>query len=246
MTTRKYNRTILLDTLKPLLAKSGNQCAYPDCNHPIFNENGTLIAQLCHIEAVSPGGERYNPSLTDEEKNSYKNLLFLCYRHHIETNDVNLYSVEALRKIKSNHEAKYKEATYLFSDKEIKELSKEANRFWEEIDLLHSQHTYPNLAVPIDSNENIETLIIQIKENLKSLYEVSDVLMEEYQRKHFEYVCLMLPNLITRTSVALEQIEIKYLEELLLKKPDSETLKTKLVLLRKEFARTAQSSGLLD
>jgi len=74
-------------TLRALLAKSGNQCAFPDCNHPLINEKNKLIAQLCHIEAANKGGERYNPNQDDEQRRGYENLLFLCYRHHIETND---------------------------------------------------------------------------------------------------------------------------------------------------------------
>ena len=71
-------------------------------------------------------------------------------------------------------------------------------------------------------------------------------LMKDYTIDNFESICLAFPNLLTRISVALDQIEIKYIEELILQKPDSKALRTKLKRLRKAFEETAQSAGLAD
>ena len=84
---QKFQRKIKFETIKALLARSGNQCAFSNCVHPIFNDNNLFVSQLCHIEAISPEGPRYNPDATAEKVNSYSNLLFLCYRHHKETDD---------------------------------------------------------------------------------------------------------------------------------------------------------------
>lgn len=70
--------------------------------------------------------------------------------------------------------------------------------------------------------------------------------MSECKMTHFEYVCLAMPNLLTRLSVAIDQIEIKYLEEQILKKPDSEELKDKLEDVRKNFESIAKHAGLAD
>jgi hypothetical protein len=91
------------DVLRSLFARSGNQCAFPGCTQPLINEKNKLIAQICHIEAASEGGDRYNPSGNDEHRRSYENLLILCYPHHIETNDVDEYPVARLLKIKREH-----------------------------------------------------------------------------------------------------------------------------------------------
>ncbi len=97
------------DTLKLLLARSGNQCAFPDCTHEIYDDDGTLVAQCCHIEAAVEGGERYNPNLSQEDRRSPDNLLFLCYKHHQRTDNVKVYTVEEMRRMKKTHESRFSE-----------------------------------------------------------------------------------------------------------------------------------------
>lgn len=243
---RKYSRDILINTLKSLLAKSGNQCAFPNCSHPIFNDNNLFIAQLCHIESVSPLGQRHNPNKSDEETNSYENLMFLCYRHHKETDDVVSYPVKRLKEMKSAHEAKFKETAYDYSDEALKSLIEETNVYWRKIEEIHSNHVIPELAVPINTKSDILTLIDEIKQNLGSLSDLNLAFMSELKKTHFEFVCLAIPNFLTRSSVALDQIEIKHVEELLLKNSDDQNLKAKLKQLRKRFEEIAQSAGLSD
>ncbi len=97
--------TIKKDVLRNLSIRSKNKCAFPGCDHPILNLDGDYIAELCHIEAAEPGGPRYNPQQSDEERRSYDNLLFLCHRHHKETDDEALYPVTLMKKIKFEHES---------------------------------------------------------------------------------------------------------------------------------------------
>lgn len=243
---KKYSRQISKDNLKLLLARSGNQCAFTDCLHPLFDDNNLFIAQLCHIEAVSPNGQRYNPNKTDEEINSYENLLFLCYRHHKVTDNVSLYPVEKLKEIKTNHEAKFKEATYVYPNEVLTNLEKEIDDFWMHIDQIHTEHIVPNLAVPINTKKEILSLITETQEYLEHLTQVNSVLMSECKKTHFEYVCLTMPNLLTRLSCTIDQIEIKYLEEQILKKPDNKELKDKLKEVRSNFETVAKHWGLAD
>lgn len=93
--------------LRELYLKSGNQCAFPGCTHPIVNSNGNYVGQVCHIEAAEEGGQRFNPNPTNEERRALSNLMLLCYDHHIETNNVQKYTVDALKKMKRAHEAKF-------------------------------------------------------------------------------------------------------------------------------------------
>jgi hypothetical protein len=65
-----------------LLLRSGNECAFPGCTHPIFNDEDELVAECCHIEAALPGGERFNADQSNEQRRQYNNLLFMCNRHH--------------------------------------------------------------------------------------------------------------------------------------------------------------------
>ena len=93
------------DVLRDLAISSRNQCAFPRCDHPLLDSEGVYVAELCHIEAAEPGGERYNPSQSDEQRRGAANLLFLCHKHHKITDDVELYPVSRMRQIKSEHEA---------------------------------------------------------------------------------------------------------------------------------------------
>ena len=93
-------------TLKALWGTSGNQCAFPGCTQQMV-ENSKIIGTACHIEAAEEGGQRYNPSQTDEERRSLENLILLCPTCHVRTNDVDLYTVTILKSMKYEHEAKF-------------------------------------------------------------------------------------------------------------------------------------------
>jgi len=90
------------ETLKILYLKSGNECAYPDCENSMYKKE-TLIGQVCHIEDAKPGG-RYNPNKSNEENRIESNLMLMCYEHHVLTNDPGEYPVQLLQKMKSKHE----------------------------------------------------------------------------------------------------------------------------------------------
>lgn len=93
------------EVLRVLCAFSGNLCAFPGCNHLIFTPQGVLVAELCHIEAAMPGGERFNPDMTNEQRRSFNNLMFMCSKHHKTTDDVDEYPVSVLKEMKAKHEA---------------------------------------------------------------------------------------------------------------------------------------------
>ena len=92
------------EALRDLAILSKNKCAFPGCDRPILNLQGVYVAELCHIHAAEPGGQRYNPVQTDEERRAPENLLFLCHEHHKETDDEARYPPERLRDIKRAHE----------------------------------------------------------------------------------------------------------------------------------------------
>ncbi len=69
--------TIDVNTIKRLFAHSGNRCAFPDCTNPIFEDDGILTGQCCHIEAASKKGPRYNGNMSAADRKGYDNLLLL-------------------------------------------------------------------------------------------------------------------------------------------------------------------------
>jgi hypothetical protein len=92
-------------TLKRLFALSGNQCAFPKCQAPLIH-NDTLLGEVCHIKADSPGGPRYDPNQTDAERPAFDNLLVLCPTHHTVIDDDEVsFSVLRLHEIKRDHES---------------------------------------------------------------------------------------------------------------------------------------------
>ena len=92
-------------TIKRLYALSKNKCAFPGCTALLVNKNNAMNSNICHIEAASEGGERYNPSMTNKERADYKNLILLCIQHHDKTNNVELYPVSVLQEMKASQES---------------------------------------------------------------------------------------------------------------------------------------------
>lgn len=110
--------------IKRLFALSGNQCAYLDCQNPIVDEFGTIIGEICHIEAAEVGGERYNPESNDEYRRSYENLILFCAIHHKKTNNVQEYPSNKLHSFKSIHENNNRTKQYIPSDEIIEKIIK--------------------------------------------------------------------------------------------------------------------------
>jgi hypothetical protein len=91
-------------TIKRLFALSGNRCAFPKCTAEIVCE-GTVVGQICHIKAVSPGGPRYDAGQSKEERHSFENLLLLCGTHHAVIDDAEeAFTVQYLLDMKRKHE----------------------------------------------------------------------------------------------------------------------------------------------
>lgn len=161
-------KAISLDILKALLARSGNKCAFPGCNHPIINEDNLLVAELSHIEAVSDNGPRFNPNLSIAEVNSYDNLLYLCHRHHKEIDyQPQKYTIGLLRKIKNEHEAQFIENPFQFNFQLIFKINSEFEHFWREIEYLNDNcHVIDDLKVKINTNATFFEIISDIKVSL--------------------------------------------------------------------------------
>lgn len=103
---RQYKPTTVrrLDTL------SGNECAEPTCSKKLIAEDGeSIISKICHIEAASANGPRWNKDSTDDERRDFGNLILLCDEHHVIIDNKNneaKFPVYLLKKWKTDHEAK--------------------------------------------------------------------------------------------------------------------------------------------
>jgi hypothetical protein len=92
-----------------LLPVTHNQCAMhdiePTCENYSLIQGDHFFGEFAHISAAEAGGERYDTTLDDDQRNDIKNIIVLCPNHHtiIDKKD-NAYTVEKLLEIKDKHE----------------------------------------------------------------------------------------------------------------------------------------------
>lgn len=176
------------ETIKNLLEKSGNQCAFPGCCHPILNERNLFIAKLVTInKEESNEGERYDPDDQDASPlNKESNLLFLCYRHYIETQDPAAYSPSILLDLKDMHERTIISKSFQrytptvintiktdltgipFKTTEVEEVEEEELEVFEELEELAELETllHDDEIVTIAKDDEVDPLdIIAIEQN---------------------------------------------------------------------------------
>ncbi|MGA2143719.1 MAG: hypothetical protein ABSH49_01915 [Bryobacteraceae bacterium] len=96
-------------TIKRLFAVSGNICAFPECRTPLVDEtSGKVTGRICHINAQSEGGPRYDATQSEEEQHGFENLILMCPVHHdIIDADHRTYTVERLQQMKFDHESSH-------------------------------------------------------------------------------------------------------------------------------------------
>ncbi|HAT49725.1 MAG: hypothetical protein HQL07_06845 [Nitrospirae bacterium] len=144
-------KALTMETVRKLFALSGNQCAFPGCDHPLVDD-GDYVAEVCHIEAANIGGQRYNPNMTDDERRSPANLLVLCHRHHKKTDRLHLYTVEKLKRIKEEHERQFVGKPFSVSEKLIKDAIYEELFFWDDVTQINkSAMDEFDLIMPVDA-----------------------------------------------------------------------------------------------
>jgi hypothetical protein len=180
---------------RALLARSGNKCAYPGCVRPIVNTHNIYEAQLCHIESVGHKEQRFNPNLTDEEVNGYNNLMFMCLKHHIETNDENVYTVDVLRNMKYTHEAKYVEAPYHVDMSHIYALKRDSEEYWSKIENWSNiKQDLPDLNVSINTKADFNVLSVEVIDTLSLIDDLVEIIDKEDKNKYWEIFNIGFPN----------------------------------------------------
>lgn len=78
-------RDYSVGTRHALFAVAQGTCYFPDCDVPVVKAvEGfqTTNVQIAHIYGANPGSARYDPSMTDDQRASFDNLLLLCKPHH--------------------------------------------------------------------------------------------------------------------------------------------------------------------
>jgi len=86
-----------------VISKSGNACAYVGCGRELVVETTSptdqpkAVGKVAHICAASPGGPRYDPLMTPEQRGSAANLIYMCGEHHdVIDSQISSHPAEAL------------------------------------------------------------------------------------------------------------------------------------------------------
>lgn len=98
-----------------LALKSGNVCAFKNCHKALTSDgkhsNPAVIGEAAHIYGESPGTKtkpasaRFRADMTDEQRNHYDNLIYLCPTCHTKIDKQEKdYPAELLFSLKSEHE----------------------------------------------------------------------------------------------------------------------------------------------
>lgn len=88
-------------TKRAALMRSGYRCSFPGCQVPLLTQDGLFIGDICHIEAVTPGGPRYCKTSTAEQRASLDNLIVMCQVHHRTIDaEPDFYTVAWLREVR--------------------------------------------------------------------------------------------------------------------------------------------------
>ncbi len=102
---------------RDLALRSGNRCAMPSCRRVLSeprDDEYVMVGEVAHIAGKRGGGTpgrssaRFDPDMTDEERNSLANLLYVCRNCHAmidaRPHGERDYPVARLLQIKAEHE----------------------------------------------------------------------------------------------------------------------------------------------
>jgi hypothetical protein len=145
-------KALSLTTIKRLFGLSGNLCAFNDCTEIMIDSHGNIIGRICHIEAANKKGQRYNKKSNDQVRKSYDNLILFCDKHHTVTNNITKYTVDVLKKMKTNHEKKFLNNPFKISEEVVKALIEKYEKPNAQKNIIHGGAPMINQAKEITQN----------------------------------------------------------------------------------------------
>lgn len=96
-------------TIKLLWAEATGRCSFKECNTKLTGVGSEpyTLGEMAHIKGAKKGSNRYDPTQSNLERNSYENLILLCPNHHTQIDkpeNETIYTVEILLNMKKEHE----------------------------------------------------------------------------------------------------------------------------------------------
>lgn len=245
--------TITASDLRALFARSGNRCAFPGCKESLVADDNLFIGQICHIEAASPEGPRYNPFQTAENRHGYNNLFLLCYPHHRRVDaDPSTYSVDRLTEIKEAHESYFVDKLFTVRQDFIDSVLVETEEYWRQLAIVQrlaaTVHEYP---IQIDINASYTEVIDALRDIHQDIDSLIISLADE-GRTHtsrsnpWEATHIYLPNLIRLAAMHVCQLEVKYLSTYLHASPNDSEAIARFHKAKTELAHSTKVAGYVD
>lgn len=190
-------------TTEALKQRVAYRCSNPECRVPTIGPGSediksNSIGIAAHISGASPGGPRYSSSMSQADRISFENGLWLCANCSIKIDkDVQHYTVELLKEWKASAEqaANQELGKKLITKNEIqdtlaavlggnpKKLIPDAIANIHEVssDLLESLD--PRFKVITSYNEGISRFEIHAKENATIQMKINGESAQEYEKK---------------------------------------------------------------
>lgn len=187
---------ITTKSIKLLWSGAAGRCSFANCNVRLsFGEAGEfapyISGEMAHICGENPGSNRYDASLSSQQKNDYTNLILLCPNHHTlidKTENEERFPVALLHEMKQAHEAEILQKldapeTVEAVCREIAPLLADNHQAWRQFGPLseiaqknpHSDHAYAawrseRLSTIVPNNRRIAGIL----ENSRHLFAVGE------------------------------------------------------------------------
>lgn len=92
-----------------LAFRGGRVCAIPKCGkHLTYEANvgdDTYVGEAAHIRGKKPSAARYDASMTNDERDNVRNLIYLCTDHHTIIDKIEAdWPALTLQALKQSHE----------------------------------------------------------------------------------------------------------------------------------------------
>jgi hypothetical protein len=98
-------------TKRVVAFRSGNLCAFPECLQELVESATPLnpaipIGEAAHIAGERPTAARYDPTMTQAQRDSAENLIYMCPTHHtVIDGQPETYTRAMLLELKAHHES---------------------------------------------------------------------------------------------------------------------------------------------
>lgn len=234
-------KTPTTKTIRSLFSRSGNQCAFEGCTKELISSDHTFLGEVCHIESAEPKGERYNPDSSDEHRRGYSNLILLCREHHIITNNVEIYTVDKMKEMKSSHEKMFLKNNFKVDEAFLHQLKNESDSFWKKRKIAHEDRVKNSDGIIMEFNldnnilDSFKELSALIDDALRRIDETheDDMLSDFFIGRGWEFAHIYFPNIKRKIEIQKMHLEIKICEEFLKTNPNDMIIIEKINKLKK-------------